>query len=376
MATIVTRAGKGSALTHAEVDANFNNLNTAKAERSAANTFSATNTFSGNISSSGTNTFSGGNTFSSSVTLSGTCSFTGANTFTNVTGQTFRRAAGQDGVLIRGRAGGASSYTAELAPATLTANRVITLPDSSGTVITTATGTIDNSNISATAEIAVSKLADGTPRQLLQTDAAGTGVEWTDNVSIPGTLDVIGTATFGVDGVTNGYLNVVGIANEGLVISPYGTGVQIYLQGTSQELSISANSYWFTATGGFNAFQIYHSFITRTQSAPNPKNTTTTLAASELTSGLITSTTAAAVSLTLPTATTMSTYLNSLQSGQFSDGQAFDWSIINTGATNSVTVIANTGHTYVGRTTVAANTSGRFTTKRLTNTSYETYRIA
>lgn len=32
MATIVTRAGKGSALTHAEVDANFTNLNTNKAE--------------------------------------------------------------------------------------------------------------------------------------------------------------------------------------------------------------------------------------------------------------------------------------------------------------------------------------------------------
>ena len=30
MATIVTRAGKGSALTHNEVDANFNNLNSAK----------------------------------------------------------------------------------------------------------------------------------------------------------------------------------------------------------------------------------------------------------------------------------------------------------------------------------------------------------
>ena len=34
MATIVTRAGKGSALTHAEVDANFVNLNTDKLEKS------------------------------------------------------------------------------------------------------------------------------------------------------------------------------------------------------------------------------------------------------------------------------------------------------------------------------------------------------
>jgi hypothetical protein len=45
-------------------------------------------------------------------------------------------------------------------------------------------------------EIPVAKLADGTARQLLQTDAAGTGVEWTSNVDVPGTLDVTSTATF------------------------------------------------------------------------------------------------------------------------------------------------------------------------------------
>jgi hypothetical protein len=56
-------------------------------------------------------------------------------------------------------------------------------------------GTIVNADISASAEIAVSKLADGAARQLLQTDAAGTGVEWTDNVDIPGTLDVTGNTT-------------------------------------------------------------------------------------------------------------------------------------------------------------------------------------
>ena len=38
MATITTRAGKGSPLTHAEVDANFNNLNSDKAETSALGT--------------------------------------------------------------------------------------------------------------------------------------------------------------------------------------------------------------------------------------------------------------------------------------------------------------------------------------------------
>jgi len=59
-----------------------------------------------------------------------------------------------------------------------------------------AAGAIVDADISATAEITVSKLADGAARQLLQTDAAGTGVEWTSNVDIPGTLDVTGVATF------------------------------------------------------------------------------------------------------------------------------------------------------------------------------------
>ena len=67
-----------------------------------------------------------------------------------------------------------------------------------------------NADISATAEIAVSKLADGTPRQLLQTDAAGTGVEWASNIDIPGTLDVTGATTFDNNVIIQGDLTVNG----------------------------------------------------------------------------------------------------------------------------------------------------------------------
>lgn len=111
----------------------------------------------------------------------------------------------------------ANDYETYLAVVDPTADRTITFPDVSGTVITTgdtgtvtstmlADGTIVNADISASAEIAVSKLADGTARQLLQTDAAGTGVEWTDNVDVPGTLDVTGAATL------DGALTVAGTA--------------------------------------------------------------------------------------------------------------------------------------------------------------------
>ena len=88
-----------------------------------------------------------------------------------------------------------------------TADRTITLPNTTGTVVTTGDtgtvtstmlldGTIVDADINASAEIAVSKLADGSARQLLQTDAAGTGVEWASNIDIPGTLDVTSAATF------------------------------------------------------------------------------------------------------------------------------------------------------------------------------------
>ena len=90
---------------------------------------------------------------------------------------------------------------------TLTADRTLTIPDTTGTIVTTGDtgtvtstmitdGTIVNADINASAEIAVSKLANGTARQVLQTDVAGTGVEFTSNVDLPGTLDVTGAATF------------------------------------------------------------------------------------------------------------------------------------------------------------------------------------
>lgn len=60
------------------------------------------------------------------------------------------------------------------------------------------------------AEIPVDRLADGAARQLLQTDAAGTGVEWTSNIDVPGTLDVTGAATFDDDVTIQGDLTVNG----------------------------------------------------------------------------------------------------------------------------------------------------------------------
>ena len=74
------------------------------------------------------------------------------------------------------------------------------------------------SNGTATiSELPVSKLQDGAARQLLQTDAAGTGVEWTSNVALPGTLGVTGQSTLAsaaVSDLTSGRVVLAGVSGE------------------------------------------------------------------------------------------------------------------------------------------------------------------
>lgn len=83
--------------------------------------------------------------------LSANNAFTGSCTHYNSTGQIFGTAtAANDGIILQGRAGGTSSFRSTLIPGTLTASRTLTLPDVSGTVITTGdTGTVTGTMIAA-----------------------------------------------------------------------------------------------------------------------------------------------------------------------------------------------------------------------------------
>jgi len=83
---------------------------------------------------------------------------------------TVRNASSQDGIIISGRAGGTLSYGITVVPTTLSASRTLTLPDVTGTVVTTGdTGTVTstmisdgaivNADINASAAIADTKLA-------------------------------------------------------------------------------------------------------------------------------------------------------------------------------------------------------------------------
>ena len=115
-----------------------------------------------------------------------------------------------------------------------------------------ADGTIANADISSSAEIAVSKLANGTARQVLQTDSAGTGVEFSSNIDIPGTFDVTGAGTF------DGTLTVTGVLSaDGKIKFPPGTAaLPSFYNGTDTGLYFPGADQVALSTGGTARFYV------------------------------------------------------------------------------------------------------------------------
>ena len=107
----------------------------------------------------------------------------------------------------------------------------------------------------------------------------------------------------------------------------------------------------------------------RLQGTPGVLNATGTLTAAMILAGIVTSTTAAAVTATLDTGTILDA------AGEFAIGDSFDWSAVNTGGANAFTVTAAAGHTIVGAGAVAASTSGVFRTRKTAANTFVTYRI-
>lgn len=105
------------------------------------------------------------------------------------------------------------------------------------------------------------------------------------------------------------------------------------------------------------------------QGTPGTLNATGTLTSALIMSGIVTSSTASAVTATLDTGTAMDTARPDTKTGD-----AFYWSAIATGA-NAFTVTASSGHTVVGAGAVATGTSGRFCTRKTAANTYVTYRI-
>lgn len=99
-------------------------------------------------------------------------------------------------------------------------------------------------------------------------------------------------------------------------------------------------------------------------------NSTGALTAAMMLSGMLTSTTGAAVAGTVPTGTVLDAAV------QMNIGDAVDWSVINLGAANAFTVTAASGHTLIGAAAVALSTTGRFRTVKTAAATYVTYRLS
>jgi hypothetical protein len=113
-------------------------------------------------------------------------------------------------------------------------------------------------------ELPVSKLQDGAARQLLQTDAAGTGVEWTSNVDVPGTLDVTSTATFDsialhpLGSAAAPTLTFTGDPNTG-IYSPGADQVAVATGGTGRVFVDSSGRVGVGVTPSSTLFHVYTS---------------------------------------------------------------------------------------------------------------------
>lgn len=102
------------------------------------------------------------------------------------------------------------------------------------------------------------------------------------------------------------------------------------------------------------------------QITPATINVTATLTAAQILSGIVTSSTAAAVSATLPLATDLDAAalaanggIALANAGASTGGAAFRFSVVNTGP-NTLTILTNTGWTLVGNMAVATAVSAEF----------------
>jgi hypothetical protein len=156
-------------------------------------------------------------------------------------------------------------------------------------------------------------------------------------------------------------VNLLGVVNNGeTVFGPYSAGAQIVIDAGPQGALYESGT--APVVTGARDWQI--------QNAPVALDATGALTSAAILGGLVTSTTVAAVTGTLPTGTVLDAADTALIATD-----SFDWSVVNTGATNAFTVAVATGHTIVGSATVALSTSARFRTRKTATATYVTYRL-
>lgn len=149
------------------------------------------------------------------------------------------------------------------------------------------------------------------------------------------------------------------VTNRQKVLGPYASGAT---------LEISAGAAEVLYNIGTDPV-VTEQYAERIQAAPAAVDATATLDPANILRGIVSSTTAAAVTATLPDASVMTAGIEQ------NDGLSFDWAVVNTGP-NAFTIAVGTGHTILGAAAVATGTSGMFRTRKISDSSYVTTRIA
>jgi hypothetical protein len=162
---------------------------------------------------------------------------------------------------------------------------------------------------------------------------------------------------------------------DGTDISTAGAGITAQVDGTPGSDDMPGRLVMSVTLDGAStpteAFRITNDRVRAyNQAAPAAVNATSTLTAANLKTGIITSTSAAATDMTLPTGTDTEGGFSGIYTNM-----TFEWSVINTGP-SLVTVLANTAHTLVGSGAVATGTSARFASRRTASNTFVSYRLS
>lgn len=165
--------------------------------------------------------------------------------------------------------------------------------------------------------------------------------------------------------------------------------LQPHLSGTAMDyaIGVEGTGMWLSVRGVANFVRFYAGVTvisrigndgiqTRGQlyqgnAAFTALNTTATLTIAQILTLVIESTPTANITFTLPTGTnTDAGVMSSLETFA-----SFTWSIVNIATGFTITMAGNTGNTYIGNTTIAANTSATFRTQKTAANTFKTVRI-
>lgn len=255
-----------------------------------------------------------------------------------------------------------SGFTTTLQMETPTADRTISFPDATGTV-----ALIAGSN----GQVLFNSAGRVGAISTLTTDGSGNvnlAARFTNGYTSQSSAPALTVSGFwfaaGTTTTTKPHLLIepAGATSTGWTTSGTALGVNSPSGFNGRLLDLQANgtSKWHISAAGY---------VMTTQVNPTAVNTTATLTIASIQTGIITTTTAAAVDMTLPSGV--------LMDGGFtapSTDMALDWSIINTGP-NLASILATGGHTIVGAAGVTTGTSGRFRSRRTGAATWVTYRI-